>query len=565
VNLVRPLQLRRAAAVLTLLILTAPVFVTLVVAPSPTRAESGAQAAPALHDDFTRDTTLNASLWQINGTVGSVFGLDECGPCDLILLAPTFSSAGMGIAQANGKFEVGTIQSVKSFTPPFSVNAVVEGTVSNGHTFVFGIASANASRGIQITGNLNQTDCSNLGDCGNPATCGTPANPAIPENQCYYGIVPKTGTGGGSWAKGAKLFLTPSVDVVYTIQISVDASGSAQYSVSQGGQVLGVSTAQVGTGPFYVILDQSEGAPVASPGPNQAYWMSVSLTSGTSTSSTTSTSTASTSSTSTGPSPPGISVDIWIAVAVVIIILFLIILLWYRRRSLTVTVQDSQKLSPIPKATVSADGPENLSGTTENNGEVIFTNPKKGDYSIRASAAGYNPSIPVTVTVKKTIDYTVRLDRIAPGAQEGAVSNAPPEGPGRDKVVGPDEGKASLRDSGAMAQGPSLQEQQPQAGVTQPPQQGSAPAMTQTESASAPSDQRGPDELEGWGGERIRQIIKTFQAKGAISPETALTAEELGLSRLFVRIMKRRRGKTTIFMEINGRYYLNQKALQETK
>jgi hypothetical protein len=38
--------------------------------------------------------------------------------------------------------------------------------------------------------------------------------------------------------------------------------------------------------------------------------------------------------------------------------------------------------------------------------------------------------------------------------------------------------------------------------------------------------------------EGIGEIIKTFQAKGP-SPETALTAEELGLSRLFVRIMKR--------------------------
>ena len=64
-------------------------------------------------------------------------------------------------------------------------------------------------------------------------------------------------------------------------------------------------------------------------------------------------------------------------------------------------------------------------------------------------------------------------------------------------------------------------------------------------------------------GGRIGEIIRTFQAKGAISPETALTADELGLSRIFVRIMKRRRGRTRIFVEINGRYYLDQKALKE--
>ena len=61
----------------------------------------------------------------------------------------------------------------------------------------------------------------------------------------------------------------------------------------------------------------------------------------------------------------------------------------------------------------------------------------------------------------------------------------------------------------------------------------------------------------------MRQIIRTFHEKGAVSPETALSADELGLSRLFVRIMKRRQGKTRVFMETNGRYYLNQKALEE--
>ena len=62
-----------------------------------------------------------------------------------------------------------------------------------------------------------------------------------------------------------------------------------------------------------------------------------------------------------------------------------------------------------------------------------------------------------------------------------------------------------------------------------------------------------------------RQTIKTFQEKGAISPETALTAKELGLSRIFVRIMERRKEQTKIFVEVNGKYYLDQKALEEKK
>jgi hypothetical protein len=50
-----------------------------------------------------------------------------------------------------------------------------------------------------------------------------------------------------------------------------------------------------------------------------------------------------------------------------------------------------------------------------------------------------------------------------------------------------------------------------------------------------------------------------------LSPETALTAQELGLSRIFVRIMKRRRGKTKVFVEVNGKYYLDEQALRAMK
>jgi hypothetical protein len=63
----------------------------------------------------------------------------------------------------------------------------------------------------------------------------------------------------------------------------------------------------------------------------------------------------------------------------------------------------------------------------------------------------------------------------------------------------------------------------------------------------------------------MRQNIKTFQEKGALSPETALSASELGLSRTFVRVMERRKGQTKVFKEINGKYYLDQKALDEQK
>jgi hypothetical protein len=234
------------------------------------------------------------------------------------------------------------------------------------------------------------------------------------------------------------------------------------------------------------------------------------------------TTTTITATTSVGPSPTssGIPLIYWILLIAVLLLIF-IILLWYRRRGFTVTVQDARTRSPIQGASVLADGPESLSGVTENDGRVKFGKVKEGDYSIRANAPGYLSSVSVTIEVKKKTEYTVLLDRIAPFETEG-VGGVPH-------------------------------------GVPTP----TAPSVTQPEPAIAPTKQEEPEDIEGFGGPRIREIIRTFQTKGAISPETALTAEELGLSRLFVRIMKRRRGKTTIFMEINGRYYLNQKALQE--
>jgi carboxypeptidase family protein len=540
--------LNRIAVVLTLFLLAGSALAISAATPLSPRAARGASSTPLLSDDFAHDASLNATLWQVNGPVGSVLGPKDAG-FNLVTLAPVFSSAGMEIAQVNASQEVGTIQSIESFTPPFTASAMVEGSVSNGHTFGFAISSENASSGVLVYGNLNDTNCSHLGDCGNPTTCGISADASIPPNQCYYGIDAKVAQVGGSWPHTAKLYLTPSVNVLYSLQISVDASGSAQYSVSQGGLVLGASTAQVGTGPFYVIMEQAEGSPVASPGPNQALWLSVSLTPLATTISTT----------TTAPAPTSLSIPIvyWLIIVLVIIVLLLIILLWYRRRNLTVRVQDAMASTPIVEASVSADGPEKLTGYTGKDGKITFKGVDKGDYAIKATATGYVPSVPLKVSVKKTTEFVVGLDRLAPISQERPEVGAPPEGPSSAVEVKPSPQGAPT------AQVPTPPTQRPQT-VVPTPAQGPAQPTTQPESAPAPTDQQGP-ELEGLGGGRIAEVVRTFKEKGAISPETALTAQELGLSRLFVRIMKRRTGRTRIFMEINGKYYLDQKALEEMK
>jgi len=519
--------LRRALMIFVFLLV---VFWTFsIVVPAPARASSPTPLASTLADNFTRDTALNTNLWTIDGPVGLAFGSLNCPSCTNVTLAPSFSSAGMEIAQINGSSEVGTIQSTGTFTPPFTVTAIVEGAVSDGHPFVFGVTTADASSGVQVTGNLNPNDCSNETNCGDPATCGNPANPAIPAGQCFYGIYARTGTGGGHWVKSPFLVAKPSVDVVYTLEISVDSSGTALFNVSQSGQVLTSSTGSVGTGPFYLIIAQSEGAPVPGPGPNAAYWLSVSVVP---------------TAPSPGPTPSGSSSGLssveWLLIVLVVIAVLVAIVILRRRggRSLTVRVVDSGNLTPVAGAGVTADGPARLTGSTGVDGRVAFASVKSGDYSVQAGADGFAPSSPARVPVQRATEHTVRLDR------------APAPSPTTPVTVTPSPAPLS----------PPPTMSAPAAPATRP-----VPEPASPRAAPPPSEPTDLEDMGGWAGERMREIVATFRAKGAISPETALTAEELGLSRMFVRIMRRRRGKTRVFVEVNGRYYLDESALHQVK
>jgi hypothetical protein len=60
---------------------------------------------------------------------------------------------------------------------------------------------------------------------------------------------------------------------------------------------------------------------------------------------------------------------------------------------------------------------------------------------------------------------------------------------------------------------------------------------------------------------RIEYLVQTFRAKGATSPERAMTAQELGLPLKFEQALKRRLGRTGIFVDVGGKYYLNEQLL----
>ena len=298
-----------------------------------------------------------------------------------------------------------------------------------------------------------------------------------------------------------------------------------------------VQTITVGNSPWVGTYDPGNGAIYVANGAGGT----VSVISGPSTS---------TSSGPTASNPPSSSTAgvTWIIIVIIIIVvLILILLLWYsRQRKLVITVQNSQTLSPILAANVSAEGPENLTGTTKDNGQIVFKNPKKGDYSIKANATGYKPSMPVSISVKNKTQYTVKLE---PSASETQGNNS-----------------STRMTKGDIASNSDNTTQQSQTPITQTQQQNSVPVAAQTaRMESSQSSQQESSEEQVWSGERVRQNIKTFQEKGALSPETALTASELGLSRMFVRVMEKRKGQTKVFKEINGKYYLDQKALDEQK
>ena len=64
---------------------------------------------------------------------------------------------------------------------------------------------------------------------------------------------------------------------------------------------------------------------------------------------------------------------------------------------------------------------------------------------------------------------------------------------------------------------------------------------------------------------QLSELIAKFREKGALSPEKAMTSEELGLPPRFKEAMQRRLGRTGIFVEVNGKYYLSEQRLKEVQ
>ena len=64
---------------------------------------------------------------------------------------------------------------------------------------------------------------------------------------------------------------------------------------------------------------------------------------------------------------------------------------------------------------------------------------------------------------------------------------------------------------------------------------------------------------------RLLELVQRFKEKGAVSSDKAMTLQELGLPLRFEEAMKRRLGKSGIFVEVNGKHCLSEERLKQVK
>ena len=207
-------------------------------------------------DNFTKDTTLNRSLWVINGNALSNaetnFPVSPVNRKDYVVTPNlTFSStSGMGMSGVDTCFEATGIQSTSSYSHSFTAEASVYATEAHANAFAFGITNLNATEGIAIFGNVNST------------------------NQGYYGLqiaTPEYNGSGWNW-QPKPLLPNPEMNQTYVLSITMDLEGYATVGVGING-IFGPSfTMYIGSASYYLFLGQYEGYPNNGLGPNQAYW-----------------------------------------------------------------------------------------------------------------------------------------------------------------------------------------------------------------------------------------------------------------------------------------------------
>ena len=214
-------------------------------------------------DAFSQDSMLNDKLWSTNtallrsvADISSSPGSRWIEPKIGFALPANHEQGtewlGLRMSGITGAYRFTGIQSNESFRAPLTLKAIVVGTVSHGNPFQVFLVSGDLRQLISIAGNLDSSSG-------------------------YQGVWETVRIGGHSKPE-EKIYETPITHSFYSVGIAIDSDGNAFTSFSTlDGQVLATKqVAGLGTGPFYVILAQREGAPY-SVGPNEAIWSEISL------------------------------------------------------------------------------------------------------------------------------------------------------------------------------------------------------------------------------------------------------------------------------------------------
>ncbi len=207
----------------------------------------------ALVDNFTTDSMLNGSLWTNNSSfLSNLANASSSPPATFVVPILTFSHLGMEMTGLSQDYETTGVQSLATFSAPFKVATTVEPTQGTANPFEIFLANADLTQFLTVTCNVSSS---------------------------YDGMwaeAPNVPGQGQLWQLGEQFQppITPALNTVYQIRMSVDALGGATVSIASRGVVLGsLTNLQPGTGPFYLVLGQRIGNAVT--GSQVAYWKNV--------------------------------------------------------------------------------------------------------------------------------------------------------------------------------------------------------------------------------------------------------------------------------------------------
>jgi len=157
----------------------------------------------------------------------------------------------MAMQGVDDAYQSTAIQSVRSFSPPLTLETKVMGTIANGSPFALYLVKTDGGQYLTLNGNLN------TGNGG------------------YYGFWLGNTDPSNNAGNAARRVLSRAVslNVWYVIRITVNARGVGTVVVEdlQGSRLATVNNLTVGTGPFFIVLAQWEGLPYTR-GPNEAVW-----------------------------------------------------------------------------------------------------------------------------------------------------------------------------------------------------------------------------------------------------------------------------------------------------